>query len=160
MNVRVEQLSATSARVTWDRIAFVQEITGYRVHYGRVGGSDEGSVTVAETQNSTDVMDLSTDMQYRFQVVAVAMLGDRSFTGMRSEVNSNSTLAINSTTNQGKARDCTFQPPFHINGTDASCGRDVALSVVITFLLTVILNTTTLVVIFALCCHPRTNLGK
>ena len=111
-NVRVEQLSATSVSVTWDSITFVQEITGYRVHYGRVGGSDEGSVTVEGTLNSADIMDLSTDIPYHFQVVAMAMLGDRSFTGMRSEVNSNSTLVINSTTDQGKVCKYPVHSPF------------------------------------------------
>ena len=111
-NVRVEQLSATSVRVTWDRITSVQEITGYTVHYGRVGGSDEGSVTVEETQNSTDIMGLSTDILYQFQVVAMAMLGGRSYTGMRSEVNSNSTLTITSATDQGKVCNYSLHSPF------------------------------------------------
>ena len=85
MNVRVEKLTSTSVRVSWDRID-ITEITSYTVYYN---GSrrNEQSITVASSQKSLMIDSLSSDVDYQFQVAAVALLyGDVRVMGERSEV--------------------------------------------------------------------------
>ena len=99
MNVRVESLSASSVRVTWDRITTVQEIASYTVYYSSVQGrkrqsGNEGSVTVAASEDSADITGLSANVQYLFQVVAMAMFGGQDITGNRSVVDNNSLFTI------------------------------------------------------------------
>ena len=99
MNVRVESLSASSVRVTWDRITTVQEITSYTVYYSSVQGrkrqsGNEGSVTVTASEDSADITGLSANVQYLFQVVAMAMFGGQDIMGNRSVVDNNSLFTI------------------------------------------------------------------
>ena len=102
MNVHVESLSV---RVTWDRITTVQEITSYTVYYSSVQGrkrqsGNEGSVTVAASEDSADIVGLSANVQYQFQVVAIAMLGGHT---IRSDVvDCNSLFTILQATDQSK----------------------------------------------------------
>ena len=84
MNVKVEELTSTSVRVSWDRID-IMEITNYTVYYSATG--NEHSVTVPSSQNSLVIDDLLSDMDYQFQVAAIALLyGDVRVMGQRSEL--------------------------------------------------------------------------
>ena len=79
----LEVISATSIRVTWDQLD-ISEITGYTVYYQT--GNSEMNTTVSESNNSVTIDNLLTDVEYQFQVVAIAKLegeseatvGDRS----------------------------------------------------------------------------------
>ena len=99
MNVRLESLSETSVRVTWDRITTVQEITSYTVYYSSVQGrkrqsGNERSVTVDASENSADITELTANVQYQFQVVAMAIFEGRNIVGERSVVGPNSMFTI------------------------------------------------------------------
>ena len=87
MNVRVEELTSTSVQVSWDRID-IMEITNYTVYYSTTGSRrNEQSITVASSQNSVMIDDLLSDVDYQFQVAAVALLyGDVRVKGQRSEI--------------------------------------------------------------------------
>ena len=87
MNVQVEELTSTSVRVSWDRID-IMEITSYTVYYSATGSRrNEKSITVASSQNSVMIDNLLSDVDYQFQVAAVAFLyGDVRVKGQRSEV--------------------------------------------------------------------------
>ena len=88
-NVRVEQLTETSVRVSWDVIS-LPEVTRYRVFYSQVESRKRqvmGELIVdaqGRDQVSVVIEDLVSSMQYRFQVVAVAVLGGREFVGERA----------------------------------------------------------------------------
>ena len=85
MNIRVEKLTSTSVRVLWDRID-IMEITSYTVYYSATGSRrNEQSVTVSSPQNSVVIGNLMSNVEYKFQVVAVALLyGDVRVVGQRS----------------------------------------------------------------------------
>ena len=85
MNVRVEKLTSTSVRVSWDRID-IMEITSYTVYYNATGSRrNEQSIIVASSQNSLVIGNLMSNVEYKFQVVAVALLyGDVRVMGQRS----------------------------------------------------------------------------
>ena len=77
-NITVLLLSATSVRVSWDRLD-IPEITGYIVYYIQTGNSEmvtiETSVTVIGSEETFVVIDhLRSGVEYQFQVVAVAEL--------------------------------------------------------------------------------------
>ena len=99
--VLVQQLSPTSVRVTWQAID-VPELTGYTVYYSSVSGrkrqADEVAVEVPSTQSSIDITDLTSGVQYQFQVVAMAVLDGVTFVGMRSLVHDQSMLVITTPT--------------------------------------------------------------
>ena len=82
----LEVLSATSIQVTWDQLD-IPEITGYIVYYSQTGNS-EMETTVPSSENSVTIDNLLTDVEYQFQVVAVAELDGDSDTimGERSNV--------------------------------------------------------------------------
>ena len=87
-NVRVEQLTDTSVRVSWDAIS-LPEVTRYRVFYSQVERQVMGELMVevqGRDQTSVVIENLVSSVQYQFQVVAVAVLGGREFTGARSAV--------------------------------------------------------------------------
>ena len=77
MNVRVEIVTNTSARVTWDAIIF-PEITGYIVYYSQTGNRKrqaEQSVEVPGSSSTTVLIkDLVNGVVYQFTVVAVTNL--------------------------------------------------------------------------------------
>ena len=76
MNVVVEVVSATSVRVSWDRID-LPEITGYTVYYSQTGNrrrSGEESVTVPSSARSVVIGSLESNVHYQFQVVAIIQL--------------------------------------------------------------------------------------
>ena len=94
MNVRVEELTSTSVRVSWDGID-IMEITNYTVYYSTTGSRrNEQSITVASSQNFVMIDDLLSDMDYQFQVAAVALLyGDVRVMGQRSEMSTSRNLS-------------------------------------------------------------------
>ena len=72
----LEVVSATSIQVSWDRLD-IPEITRYIVYYSQTGNS-EMVTTVSGSENSVTIDNLLTDMEYQFQVVAVAELDGES----------------------------------------------------------------------------------
>ena len=88
--VMVEQLTATSVRVSWDEIP-VDGIT-YRVYYSQTGNRKRQSTEMSmdSTANSVDIDGLDSNVEYQFQVVAVAVVNGQTIEGERSEVNDNS----------------------------------------------------------------------
>ena len=87
INIMVMATSATSVRVTWDRLD-IPEITGYIVYYSQTRNSEmvniERSVSVQSSQNSVTIYNLLTDVEYQFQMVALAELEGEKTTGQRS----------------------------------------------------------------------------
>ena len=82
----LEVVSATSIRVSWDRLD-IPEITRYMVYYSQTGNS-EMATTVPGSEYSVTIDNLLTDVEYQFQVVAVAELNGESnvIEGERSNV--------------------------------------------------------------------------
>ena len=86
-------LSATSVRVSWDRLD-IPEITGYIVYYRQIGNSElevsiaELSVNISSSDTSVTIDNLISDMQYQFEVVAVAELNGDVVIGQRSPTSS------------------------------------------------------------------------
>ena len=87
INIMVMATSATSVRVSWDRLA-IPEITGYIIYYSQTGNSEmvtiETSVSVPSSQNSVMIYNLLTDVEYQCQMVAFAELEGEMATGQRS----------------------------------------------------------------------------
>ena len=87
INIMVMATSATSVRVSWDRLD-IPEITGYIVYYSQTMNSEmvtiETSVRVQSSQNSVIIYNLLTDVEYQFQMVALAELEGEMATGQRS----------------------------------------------------------------------------
>ncbi len=77
MNIRVEIVTSTSARVSWDAINF-PEITGYIVYYSLTGNRKrqaEQSVDVPGSSVTTVLIEeLGNGAEYQFTVVALANL--------------------------------------------------------------------------------------
>ena len=97
-NVRVEQLTETSVRVSWDAIS-LPEVTRYRVFYSQVGSrkrqvEEEMMDVQGRDQTFVVIGDLVSSVQYQFQVVAVAVLGGMECVGERSAVGEESMLAL------------------------------------------------------------------
>ena len=86
VTIMLEVLSATSIQVFWDRLD-IPEITGYIVYYSQTGNS-EMETTVPHSKNYETIENLLTDVEYQFQVVAVAELDGESdaIMGERSNV--------------------------------------------------------------------------
>ena len=88
-NVRVEQLTETSVRVSWDAIS-LPEVTRYRVFYSQVESRKRqvmGELMVevqGRDQTSVVIEDLVSSVQYQFQVVAIAVLEGMEIVGERS----------------------------------------------------------------------------
>ena len=85
VNVMTEVVSTSSVRVSWDGID-IPEITGYTVCYSQTGNrqSEELSVTVTSSANSVVIGNLVNNVEYQFQVAAIAELDGVVFTGVRS----------------------------------------------------------------------------
>ena len=77
MNVEVEISSATSARVSWDRLD-IPEITGYIVYYSQ---RQRDIKHIFSLENSVIIDNLLSDVEYQFEVVAVAELDGDVVTG-------------------------------------------------------------------------------
>ena len=86
MNVEVEVVSDTSVRVSWDSVD-IPEITGYTVYYSQTGNrkrQSEESITVPSSDNSVVIEGLLNNVEYQFQVVAIAELYGGVIMGQRS----------------------------------------------------------------------------
>ena len=77
MNVEVEITSATSVRVSWDRLD-IPEITGYIVYYSQ---RQRDIKHIFSLKNSVIIDNLLSDVEYQFEVVAVAELDGDVVTG-------------------------------------------------------------------------------
>ena len=82
--IMLEVVSATSIQVSWDRLD-IPEITRYIVYYSQTGNS-EMVTTVSGSENSVTIDNLLIDVEYQFQVVAVAELDGDVVMGERSNV--------------------------------------------------------------------------
>ena len=102
--VMVEQLTATSVRVSWDEIP-VDGIT-YRVYYSQTGNWKRQSteMSIDSTTNSVDIDGLDSNVEYQFQVVAIAVVNGQTIVGERSEVNDDSMLVVTSSMSTGSPR--------------------------------------------------------
>ena len=80
----VEVVSATSIQVSWDRLD-IPEITSYMVYYSQTGNS-ERVTTVSSSKISVTIENLQTNVEYQFQVVAVAELDGDVVMGERSNM--------------------------------------------------------------------------
>ena len=105
MNVEVEVLSATSVRVSWDRITDIDAISGYRVYYSPTESrrmQAEGSMDAPASESSVVIMGLSGGVEYQFHVVAIAEFdgqeveGERSVTMVNPETEGNTIHMCNS----------------------------------------------------------------
>jgi hypothetical protein len=90
LDVRVEQVSDSSVRVSWNALDNLPEVTGYRVYYSQKGSrkrqAGEVSVDITDpSQDSVIIGDLETAVQYQYQVAAIVMLVGMEFIGNRSE---------------------------------------------------------------------------
>ena len=89
MNVEVEVVSDTLVRVSWDSVD-IPEITGYTVYYSQTGNrkrQSEESITVPSSDNSVVIEGLLNNVEYQFQVVAIAELdGGVVIMGQRSNM--------------------------------------------------------------------------
>ena len=88
MNVVVEVVSDTSVRVSWDSVD-IPEITGYTVYYSQTGNrkrQSEEFITVPSSNNSVVIEGLLNNVEYQFQVVAIAELDGDMIMGQRSNV--------------------------------------------------------------------------
>ena len=86
MNVEVEVVSDTSVRVSWDSVD-IPEITGYTVYYSQTGNKkrqSEESITVPSSDNSVVIEGLLNNVEYQFQVVAIAELDGDVIMGQRT----------------------------------------------------------------------------
>ena len=79
-------LSATSVRVSWNRLN-IPEITGYIVYYSQKSNA-ELSVNISSPDTSVIIYNLISDIQYQFEVVAVAKLNGDVVIGQRSPTSS------------------------------------------------------------------------
>ena len=71
-------------RVSWDRLD-IPEITGYIVYYSQTGNSEKVTITNASSSTSFVVVtDLTSDVEYQFEVVAVAELDGDTVMGERT----------------------------------------------------------------------------
>ena len=80
----LEVLSATSIEVSWDRLD-IPEITSYMVYYSQTGNSEKFT-RVSYLENSVTIDNLITNVEYQFQVVALAELDGEIIVGERSNM--------------------------------------------------------------------------
>ena len=84
VNVELDVISSTSLRVSWDRLD-IPEITRYIVYYSQTENSEMvASVNVSDSENSVIIEDLMSNIQYQFEVVAVAEVEGDEVMGERS----------------------------------------------------------------------------
>ena len=86
MNVEVEVVSDTSVRVSWDSLD-IPEITGYTVYYNQTANRkrpSEESITVPSSDNSVVIEGLLNNVEYQFQVAAIAEVDGDVIVGQRS----------------------------------------------------------------------------
>ena len=85
LNVQVQlQPNITSVRVVWDKVN-VPGISSYTVYYSTEGESEQFR-SVPSSENSVVIMDLRSDAEYRFQVVAIGTVNRQEISGERSVI--------------------------------------------------------------------------
>ena len=83
LNVQVQLLpNTTSVRVVWDKVN-VPGISSYTVYYSTEGESEQ-FLTVPSSENFVVIMDLRSDVEYEFQVVATGAVNRQEISGERS----------------------------------------------------------------------------
>ena len=86
--IQLEVLSATTVNVSWDRLD-IPEITGYIVYYSQTMNSEmvpiQHFINVFSSTNFVLLTDLTSDIEYQFDVVAVAELDGDTVMGSRSD---------------------------------------------------------------------------
>ena len=83
-------LTATSLRVSWDRLD-VPDVAGYIVYYNYVDSemtTNEQSVNISSQDISVIISNLISDVQYHFEVAAVADVAGDVVIGQRSPTSS------------------------------------------------------------------------
>ena len=104
MDVRVEILTDTSVRVSWERILNIPEITHYTVFYSRAGRQDDHEqymMNIGKTEDSVVIGNLSGGARsYQFVVVAVATVDNVDILGEMS-TNPVTFPSLISTSNEG-----------------------------------------------------------
>ena len=97
-------LSDVSVQVFWDSLN-IPELTGYTVYYRQTDptrtATTERSVNVSSSDTSVRIENLIGNVQYQFEVVAVAELDEDVVTGQRSPTFSVSVVLPDSTTCTG-----------------------------------------------------------
>ena len=117
----LEVVSATSIQVSWDRLD-IPEITRYIVYYSQTGNS-EMVTTVPGSRNSMTIDNLLTNVEYQFQVVAVAELDGDVVMGERSNVSISHPTPPPSTT----------PPPASTPSTNETQGKLSYIPIIIIF---------------------------
>ena len=94
LNVEVEVVTDVSVRVSWDSLD-IPEITGYTVFYNRTGnGTEEQSVNVTTSHDSVVIDNLMNNVEYQFQVAAIAKLDGVLIVGERSMLDNKSKVVV------------------------------------------------------------------
>ena len=83
MNVHVELLTETSVNVSWNRI-IANEITNYTVYYRPSDNMMSESLTVPSSESFVVIDGLVANVEYQFQVAAIAELGGQIYPGQKS----------------------------------------------------------------------------
>ena len=92
-NVVVIVLTNTSISVSWDRLQ-ISDIT-YLILYGQTGKQEtESTRVVPSTERSVDINGLITGAEYKFQVVAQAVVDGEIIVGKRSLLTGMSLLDV------------------------------------------------------------------
>ena len=168
MNVMVEMLSNTSVNVSWESIDTSELIISYRVYYNQPENTD---AFVDTSSNSVVINDLICNVEYLFYVVVTAEVDGQTFTGQRSMtviIGAVSTECIYVTWKFAYLiHDCcvliamatlvtvSTSPPA-CSAPVVTCSRtELSVAVVVTFLLTVILNTSIIFITYYIYHHHK-----
>lgn len=95
-NVCAEELPGSVVRVSWDAIN-LPGIVGYKVFYSQTGSGSAVELTrdVPSDENSVDVSGLESNIEYQFQVAAIAEEGSTiELLGARSVLSCMTTLTV------------------------------------------------------------------
>ncbi len=171
--------SETSVIVSWDR-STSSAVTGYTVYYSRVSGrkrqANEMSVTVPSTESSVRIDGLVSGAVYQFQVTVTIMFLGETIEGERTDQSDMCRVMLELLTIPSPvttATTATCEPEgggklffawlnlgvsFTMSVIDADV--KVAISVVVTFLLTAILNTSLLLLGYCILKARRANSSK
>ena len=86
LNVEVEVVTDVSVSVSWDSLD-IPKVTGYTVYYNQTrNGGNEQSVNVTNSTNFVVINNLINNVEYQFQVAAIAELDGILIVGERSIV--------------------------------------------------------------------------
>ena len=82
-NVQVQALSENSVKVFWRRLD-IPEVAYYIVYYRPTESTEEQIVTTPSNSTSITVTELIKNVEYQFQVAAVAVVYEQEVTGLKS----------------------------------------------------------------------------